>query len=73
MRAESDDVVLGPEDEAHTLRILYVDVDLVATRDGHLVARHELNLIETTNVRELPQFAGGKSTAAIDGVEQEGY
>jgi glycerophosphoryl diester phosphodiesterase len=51
----------------------YVDVDLVATKDGHLVVRHEPNLIETTNVKELPQFAGRKRTAVIDGFEQEGF
>ena len=35
----------------------YVEPDLVATKDGHLIARHEPNLISTTNVLDLPQFA----------------
>ena len=35
----------------------YVEPDLVATKDGHLIARHEPNLIDTTNVKTLPQFA----------------
>jgi glycerophosphoryl diester phosphodiesterase len=51
----------------------YVDVDLVATRDGHLVARHEPNLVATTNVKDLPQFAGRRRKAMVDGVEQEGF
>jgi glycerophosphoryl diester phosphodiesterase len=51
----------------------YVDVDLVATKDGHLVARHEPNLIDTTNAKDLPQFAGLRRRAVIDGFEQEGF
>ena len=34
----------------------FVEPDLVATKDGHLIARHEPNLINTTNVKDLPQF-----------------
>jgi glycerophosphoryl diester phosphodiesterase len=51
----------------------YVDVDLVATKDGYLVSRHEPNLVETTNVKDLPQFAGRRRTAVIDGFAQEGF
>lgn len=51
----------------------YVDVDLVATRDGHLVVRHEPNLLATTDVRDLPQFAERRRKAMVDGVEQEGF
>jgi glycerophosphoryl diester phosphodiesterase len=51
----------------------YVDVDLVATKDGHLIARHEPNIMATTNVKDLPQFAGRRRKAVIDGVEQEGF
>jgi glycerophosphoryl diester phosphodiesterase len=51
----------------------YVEPDLVATKDGHLIARHEPNLIATTNVRDLPQFANRKRRAVVDGAEEEGY
>jgi glycerophosphoryl diester phosphodiesterase len=51
----------------------YVDADLVATQDGHLIVRHEPNLVTTTNVKDLPQFAGRRRSAVIDGVEQEGF
>ena len=51
----------------------YVDVDLVATKDGHLVARHEPNLVDTTNVKDRPEFAGRRRRAVIDGVDQEGF
>jgi glycerophosphoryl diester phosphodiesterase len=51
----------------------YIEPDLVATRDGHLIARHEPNLIATTNVKDLPQFAGRRRTAVIDGFPEEGF
>lgn len=51
----------------------YVEPDLVATKDGHLIARHEPNLVATTNVRDLPQFANRKRKAIVDGAEEEGF
>jgi glycerophosphoryl diester phosphodiesterase len=51
----------------------YFEPDLVATKDGHLIARHEPNLIATTNVASLPQFASRKRTAVIDGVAEVGF
>lgn len=35
----------------------YVEPDLVCTRDGVLVARHEVNLTETTDVAKRAEFA----------------
>jgi glycerophosphoryl diester phosphodiesterase len=51
----------------------FVEPDLVATKDGHLIARHEPNLIATTNVSTLPQFAARKRTVMLDGVLTEGF
>ena len=51
----------------------YVEPDLVATKDGHLIARHEPNMIGTTDVKSHPEFAGRKRKAMIDGVEDEGF
>jgi glycerophosphoryl diester phosphodiesterase len=51
----------------------YVEPDLVMTRDGHLTARHEPNLIATTNVKDLPEFADRKRTVVIDGAPDEGW
>jgi glycerophosphoryl diester phosphodiesterase len=51
----------------------YVEPDLVATKDGRLIARHEPNLINTTNVKDLPQFASRKRMATIDGAAEEGF
>ncbi len=46
----------------------FIEPDLVATKDGVLVARHEPTLGATTNVASLPQFANRKTTKTIDGV-----
>ena len=51
----------------------YVEPDLVATKDGHLIARHEPNLIATTNVLTLPQFANRRRTVVLDGIPTDGF
>lgn len=51
----------------------FVEPDLVATKDGHLIARHEPNLVDTTNVKDLPQFAQRRRKAMVDGVEVDGF
>jgi glycerophosphoryl diester phosphodiesterase len=51
----------------------YVEPDLVATKDGHLIARHEPNLINTTNVKDLPRFAARQRTVMLDGVPETGF
>lgn len=50
-----------------------VEPDLVATRDGVLVARHENEISGTTNVAALPQFASRKASKTIDGVTVSGW
>lgn len=40
----------------------YIEPDLVVTKDGHFVARHDIYLSTTTNVASLPEFAGKKRT-----------
>ncbi|MFZ6676788.1 glycerophosphodiester phosphodiesterase [Undibacterium sp. Tian12W] len=50
-----------------------VEPDLVATKDGVLVARHENDITGTTNVSTLPQFAARKTTKTIDGIPVTGW
>ena len=50
-----------------------VEPDLVSTKDGVLVARHENEISGTTNVSTLPQFASRKATRTIDGVPITGW
>jgi glycerophosphoryl diester phosphodiesterase len=51
----------------------FVEPDLVATKDGHLIARHEPVLTDTTNVKDLPQFANRRRKQMLDGVEVDGF
>ena len=51
----------------------YIEPDLVSTRDGVLVARHENEISGTTDVADHPEFAGRKTTKVVDGVELEGW
>ena len=51
----------------------YVEPDLVATKDGHLVARHEPNITSTTDVKSRPEFADRERTMVVDGVEEKGW
>ncbi len=62
---------------AYTLAILqgadYVEPDLVMTRDGELVARHDNELGLTTDVAQRPEFSDRKRTQAVDGVTLTGW
>jgi glycerophosphoryl diester phosphodiesterase len=51
----------------------YIEPDLVATKDGVLIARHEPDITSTTNVADHPEFATRKTTKTIDGVPTEGW
>lgn len=44
----------------------FIEPDLVITQDGYLIARHENNIIETTDVAERVEFANRKTTKIID-------
>jgi len=50
-----------------------IEPDLVSTRDGHLVARHENEIGGTTDVASRPEFAARKTRRRIDGEEVEGW
>ena len=51
----------------------YIEPDLVATADGHLIARHEPNITGTTNVASHPEFADRHTTKSVDGVDESGW
>ena len=52
----------------------YVEPDLVATKDGVLIARHEPNITGTTDVADHPEFANRFDPCRIvDGVEESGW
>jgi glycerophosphoryl diester phosphodiesterase len=51
----------------------YIEPDLVSTKDGVLVARHENEIGGTTDVANHPEFAQRKTTKTIDGVPISGW
>lgn len=51
----------------------FIEPDLVPTKDGVLIARHENNIAETTDVAAHPEFAARKTVKTIDGEKQEGW
>ncbi|MGI8576158.1 MAG: glycerophosphodiester phosphodiesterase [Egibacteraceae bacterium] len=50
-----------------------IEPDLVMTKDGEFIVRHENNIAETTDVADHPEFADRETTKTIDGVEQTGW
>ena len=51
----------------------YIEPDLVTTKDGVLVARHEPEISGTTDVADHPEFASRKTTKSLDGVATTGW
>lgn len=51
----------------------YIEPDLVLTKDGVLVARHENEISETTDVADKPEFADRKTSKTIDGQKMTGW
>lgn len=51
----------------------YIEPDLVSTKDGVLVARHENEISGTTDVAERPEFADRQTTKTIDGNQVTGW
>ncbi len=51
----------------------FIEPDVVATRDGELIARHEPNITDTTDVASRPEFASRKTTRLVDGVAETGW
>ena len=51
----------------------FIEPDLVSTRDGVLVARHENEIGSTTDVAARPEFAARRTTKTIDGTPVPGW
>ncbi|MCR6480267.1 glycerophosphodiester phosphodiesterase [Variovorax sp. ZS18.2.2] len=50
-----------------------IEMDLVSTKDGVLIARHDPNLSISTDVAKHARFASRKKTIKIDGETQTGW
>jgi glycerophosphoryl diester phosphodiesterase len=51
----------------------FIEPDLVMTKDGAIIVRHENEIGGTTNVASRPEFAARKTTKAIDGESITGW
>lgn len=51
----------------------YIEPDLVMTRDGVLVARHEPEIGGTTDIADHPEFGSRRRTQAVDGETMDGW
>jgi glycerophosphoryl diester phosphodiesterase len=51
----------------------FIEPDLVATKDGVLIARHENEISGTTDVATHPEFANRKTTKVVDGNTLTGW
>lgn len=49
------------------------EIDVVMTRDGVLVARHESNIAHSTDIARRPDFASLRATRAVEGLTQTGW
>lgn len=51
----------------------YIEPDIVSTKDGVLIARHENDISETTDVSDAREFANRRTTKIIDGNAVTGW
>ena len=51
------------------LGVDFIEPDLVLTKDGYMIARHEPMIGGTTDVANHPEFASRKTKRMVDGVE----
>lgn len=63
--------------EAYTLAIELgadaIEPDLISTKDGVLIARHDPNLVFSTDIASHPEFASRQRTLKVDGETQTGW
>ncbi|XP_049887251.1 uncharacterized protein LOC126381801 [Pectinophora gossypiella] len=64
---------LGAYALAVTMGADYIEPDVVMTKDGHLIARHENDLSLTTDVVHRPEFASRFRTQSVDGSQTSGW
>ncbi|MCV3213627.1 esterase-like activity of phytase family protein [Plectonema radiosum NIES-515] len=51
----------------------FIEPDLVSTKDGILIARHEVNISATTDVATRSEFSDRFTTKTVDGITESGW
>ncbi len=70
---ERPEHTLGSYERAIEQGADFIEPDLVPTKDDVLVARHENEISETTDVAAHPEFAARRTTKTIDGQKLTGW
>lgn len=70
---ERPEHTMAAYDLAIVQRADFIEPDLVMTRDGVLVCRHENEISETTDIAAHPAFADRRTTKTIDGETRTGW
>ncbi|HVZ29596.1 MAG TPA: glycerophosphodiester phosphodiesterase [Asticcacaulis sp.] len=60
---------IGSYETAIRLGADFIEPDVVATKDGHLVVRHDPVLADSTDILAHPEFAGRRRTVKFQGFE----
>ena len=71
--AERPEHTLAAYQRAIELGADFIEIDLVATRDGHLISRHENELSRTTDISSRKEFANLRTTKRVQGSEVTGW
>ncbi|XP_052757165.1 uncharacterized protein LOC128202103 [Galleria mellonella] len=64
---------LGAYTLALTMGADYIEPDLVMTKDGYLIIRHDNELGLTTDISQHPEFADRRRKKTVDGIELTGW
>ncbi|KAA8541042.1 hypothetical protein F0562_025005 [Nyssa sinensis] len=51
----------------------FIETDILASKDGHLICHHDVTLDDTTDIAEHSEFANRKTTYVVQGVNTTGY
>lgn len=70
---ERPEHTLGAYERAIAQGADFIEPDLVFTKDGHLVCRHENEISGTTDVARRPEFASRRTKKTVDWSEVEGW
>ena len=51
----------------------FIETDILASEDGHLICFHDVTLDNTTDIASRTEFAGRKRTYEVQGVNMTGW
>ncbi|CAD7701985.1 unnamed protein product [Ostreobium quekettii] len=67
-----EETIRGYE-EAIAAGVDYIEMDVVSTKDGKLITRHDVLLDESTNIKDVDEFKNRTATKLVNGKNITGY